>query len=407
MTREPEAGEPARSRPRGATALIKLVLLALLAAVLLLAILGRIYAAPPGSPLAQLLGWTHQTKRLAMTNLQADEKADPIAKLAASQAAYASSPADGEALVYGALVATAAGLDGEALALEGRRRDPRLDLARAYLLSAYLSERRYDDVLGELDRLARLRPEALDEIDTILLAVADEPGGWRAIREAANANPVWQPKLAGAMLRRKRPSDDDKLIALLSAGDAGPELDRLRRSLVVGMFNRNDYAKAKRVWDRFWPGAAAGRGLVDDPRLTGKGGPGPFGWNVRSNADVIAEMSEQRGLSVRYTARQDFDVLDQNLLLRPGSYRMLIESSSDTAGDPKILVSIACTGAAGALLDTRLRAPGTSPSEQRELFIVPGNGCPAQRLRLRLESTAGAAPRDITVRRIQVERVNG
>lgn len=405
MTREPEAGETARTGLRGAAAPVKLVLLAVLAVVLFIAILGRIYTAPPGSPLAPVLGWTHGSQRLAMTTLNADQNADPMAKLAATQASYASSPADGEALVYGALVATAAGLDGEALALEGRRRDPRLDLARAYLLSAYLSERRYDDVLGEIDRLARLRPEALDQIGTILLAVADEPAGWRAMREAAKDNPIWQAKLGRAMLDRKRPADDDKLITLLSAGEPNEELDRLKRSLVVSMFGRRDYGRAKRVWDRFWPGTVGERGLVDDPRLTGRGGPVPFGWNVSSNADVVAELSEERGLSVRYTARQDFNVLEQSLLLRPGAYRLLIESSSDTSGDPKIVLSLGCLGPGGELLSASIRAPGTTLSEQRELFIVPAGGCPAQSMRLRLQSSAGAAPRDIAVRRIQIERV--
>lgn len=266
---------------------------------------------------------------------------------------------------------------------------PNESISRLWTASWLLSEGKYPEALGHVDRALRARPDLAATIFPVLLQGLGNPDFVRALIEALGRDPPWRPAFVADAFRRHETIDSVlPLIEGLSARGALPEGEA--RLLVERLEREWRWAELRSAWQRFVEGPPnallVDGGFERDPHGFG------LGWQVSRVPGATVAFSLARGsrdggraLTVRFLdQRVPFAHVRQRLLLQPGSYRLSGEARAEALRARHGLAwDVVCDGRDDVLARSPL-IHGTRPWQAWAVdFEIPVD-CPSQWLTLRL-----------------------
>ena len=279
---------------------------------------------------------------------------------------------------------------GERLLSRASQLDPLGPAPRFLLAQLYLRQGRAAEALGEIGFLfERLQGDAAPLVPA-LAQYAAQPGA------AAQLKPVLdrQPTVRGQVLSllADDPANLPTILALAPAQGGANETE-WREHLLSALVRRGEFTRADAVWRRFAGLGPTNRPALFNPGFAAGGPPPPFNWRLTSSAAGTAEPRSGGGLHLLHFGREEVVLADQLLLLPAGRYRLDFAVSGTPTG---LSWSLTCV-------------PGTARQEaelirQRFAFVVPAQGCPAQRLELRgaIGDTPGTV--DVTLGPVTLRR---
>jgi hypothetical protein len=308
-------------------------------------------------------------------------------------------------MLLAAIQALAAGdtKRGEALLVEARHRDPRFRAARLLLLDRYLRTNRVREAGEEIAILTRLLPEAGDLLVPQLAAMAANPDTGTVLLRVLARDPNLQDDV---LTRLAGTASPDIVLKAAKAAPARPgAAPQWQNVLLSRLTGSGDFARAYALW-RSFTGAGAGSGdkNIYDGRFQGLAGAPPFNWQLNASASGVAERAPGGGLQVQYFGRDPAELASQILLLRPGSYKLMLQADGSASGEgARLTWSIACGQAPAHLVDLPLLKISSAPRTLRTQFTVAA-GCSAQWLRLSGTPAEFPTEQDVVIREIRIEK---
>jgi hypothetical protein len=327
---------------------------------------------------------------------------------AAALAALKQQPLAAEPFMIGALEALVKkdAVRGEALLVEGRRRNPRSRLIRLLLLDRYLQTGRTAEAAVEIGALTRLISRAAEVLVPELARMAEQPKQRQALMIALRGD---QP-LRNSVLRHlaEKGADPDMIVDLAGPAAAGarPEADGWQRVLIDKLVDRGDTARAYRFWQTLGGGRgeAGAKGLYDG-NFQGLPGLPPFNWRLIASGDGVAERAAGQGLQVTYYGRQTAEMARQLLMLQPGRYRLRFRAEGDASGEgSKVAWRVACHPGSTNLMEFAIANVKSTPRMLQADFVVPQSGCPAQWLTLTGLPAEFPSEQNLVIRELQIVR---
>ncbi|KQS04357.1 hypothetical protein ASG11_08915 [Sphingomonas sp. Leaf357] len=291
-------------------------------------------------------------------------------------------------------------LDGQAdralATLEAAQlRDPRDRVVHLLLLDRYLRTGRYSEAAAQFSVSSRLVGPAQGAIANAMAQMSLAPETRDAVRRTLAADPALESDVLVALARSDAaPTTIFALASPAARRDAGAP-QGWGPVLVNRLIDKGHYAAARSVWQRVYglsPQQTATP--VFDASFQQVPGSSPFNWTLVANSLGAADI---RGgtLSINYYGRDNGDLAQQLLVLRPGRYRFTITAEgSKTGTGPSLIWSLRCkTGGTGDLMTLPVVTTG-GPHRNTADFVVPAN-CPAQQLTL--SGAAGEFPTPINL----------
>ncbi len=281
---------------------------------------------------------------------------------------------------------------------EARRRAPRSIAARYFLADHYLRTGQTRNGLGEISVLTRLVPESLNRIAPYLAAYARTDGAASEVKRMLRQHPEIEPYLLDTLAADPR---NDLLVRSLWSGRGGESARGWQQRLIVSLVEAGRYEQAHSAWNRFGGGAQRKSGLID-PDFTSRALP-PFGWTLASGPAGVAEPEAGGRLHILYYGRDNLQLAEQLLMLKPGQYRLSMRVGGATPAARNLAWTVRCLRASNSLAMVPLSKSGKLAAA----FVVPHAGCTAQRLAL-----AGTAPEfpeqsDVTISEFRLQRESG
>jgi hypothetical protein len=272
-------------------------------------------------------------------------------------------------------------------------RDGRALPARYFLADYYFRTGDARSGLREVAVLSRMVPNGISSLAPYVAAYARDRRNWPTLKALFKSDAALEDATLTALAADPRNAD---LVLGLGEIRAGATTPAWSGKLVESMVIAQQYAKAREVWERI-AGTRPGSGVFD-PTFTDSKAPPPFNWTLTSSTVGLAE--RRRGLHVIFYGQEDGALASQLLLLGPGSYRLAMPVSGDTAHARALVWSLSCANSNAPIgrfaLDPAAAARGWT-------FTVPAN-CPAQRLELLGVSADMPQQVDVTIARLQLER---
>lgn len=362
-------------------------------------------------PAAALVAPDHPRVKLALASLEFQLRngaLSPAGKKAANSA-LAQAPLSEEPFMLAGVAALAAGreADGQRLLTESRRRDPRQRISRLILLDRYLRHSRVGDSVVEIAVLRRLIPEASGILIPELARMAREPRTREALIRVLERDPEMQQAVLAHLANTA--ADPDLILRIAGgkgAARAAPEGLPWQRLLLLKLIEKGDVARAYALWRSFagLPATRDAKGLYDAD-FRGLPGAPPFNWSFPETPAGVAERSAG-GLQVEFYGRETAELAGQVLMLAPGRYRLGFIAEGAAGGESsRIGWKLQCLGNAAELGEIALRRIDYSPRSVTGDFVVPAQGCPAQRLRLVGTAAEFTKPQSATIRNIKLAAV--
>lgn len=307
-------------------------------------------------------------------------------EMALSQRALAASPTAYEPFMVAAAVEEKAGRADRAIQLmeEVRRRRPHMPSVRLKLIVLYGQERRFGDMLGELDNALALNEQARHLILPELTKLIADPQGRTALADLLATSPPWRDEFYRAAKGRKvRP---DQALALVEAVRArtGRTSAAAHSFYLQSLIEAGELARARELWlAQLPPQERQKAGLVFDGDFRGSSAPEPFNWVLHDSDGGRAQLASEGGrpsLEALYFGGRNFILAEQRLALTPGRYRLSFQVRSEAGiknGD--LSWRISCTGSGAEIAAVSLSGAGAAWSPRSTAFTVPA-GCAGQRL---------------------------
>lgn len=309
-------------------------------------------------------------------------------------------PLQAETFLIAALDQAPGGADGKRLELleEARRRNPRSNEVRIFLIDEYLRRGDGGAAAIEISVLQRLLPQAQQVLLPMLGQLVADPAT-RSQVISALSGPLRKPLLQDLARGNASPY----LLIAMTPDLAGKAMDEQERGWIADLsqpyVERGDLAAARMLWTHF-NGMDAPAGEVVDPSFEGRAGP-PFGWVLTTTGGGIAEARDGR-LEVSHYGRSGWVVARQLLQLRPGTYRLAFDRSKKSGPLPNLAWRIDCLGSGTSLLDYPLTPSGPFVSATPDKFTVPAQGCPGQWLALTARPDEAPGTRTIAIGNVRV-----
>ncbi|MBA3895741.1 MAG: tetratricopeptide repeat protein [Sphingomonadaceae bacterium] len=264
---------------------------------------------------------------------------------------------------------------------EARRRAPRGQMGRYFLLDAYLQAGNMTGAAGEIAVLVRLVPETSALLVPIIARFADDRLAGPALRKILRRDPL----LRGQVLLQMVKADVDPRLILSIGGVNAPEGDIAdwRSALLDRMVRRQQIPQSFAVWKRF-TGLPNSKALLQDSGFRHTGQMPPFGWNLLGTGDGVAEPVRQGGIDVEYFGRGPADLARQLLVLAPGAYALSFRAMG-AAGRISASISweVECSSQPRQLVAIRVANVSPVGAITRAVFVVPSEGCSGQWLTLK------------------------
>lgn len=280
--------------------------------------------------------------------------------------------------------------------VEARRRDPRSIPARYFLADHYLRTGEVRPGLDEIATLARLVPHSAEKVAPYLVAFAKMPGGLDDVKSVLRDHPELEPVLLRAL--SVDAANAETVLALWSGG-RGPGSKGWQERLVRELIAAGQFSTARVTWARF-AGRSAGEAMLDLP-FDGRNAPPPFGWQLTSGADGIAETVGEGQLHLLHYGRSDVTLASRLLTLSPGRYRMAMRVRGALAQRKRIAWSLTCLPSKSELMGFDLSAAGAGGALARS-FSVP-SACPAQELKLIASAPDFPEQADVTISAFRIQ----
>ena len=323
-------------------------------------------------PVAELTGYSHA--RLAIIEASFVEAGDVSPRNVAEQAALVlqRAPMSEAALAFSGIAALRAGdLKAADRAFQAEfRRNPRNEAARIWRTQQAMNSRELPYAIGLLDGLLKLGAERAPTYLDALAEIALLPGGGKAIGKRLEHSPSWAAPLVD---RLNRTLPDLELLLELNRITPGGQREFIARvnrekGLQAAFANWLELlAPEERKFN--WPYDREFRGARASP---------PFNWTVHGD---LVEFMRGGGLNLTYLGRGRLTLVEQTMLLAPGSYRFSTRLSGDACDNGGgFSWGIQCVGSS-TQLGRLLARPLTPKSGVHEFpFTVPDSSCEAQRL---------------------------
>lgn len=264
----------------------------------------------------------------------------------------------------------------------------RTPVAQAWMFDLDMTNGRYASALDHADALLRNKSAAGAKLIPVLVQISSYPQALPALAQHLAEAPPWR---FDFFRRFSRDHEEGNLPNLLEAlAKAGTKPDKAEAGLLAAReVELNDAFGARDLWQR-----TMGRPLppIVDGGFDDRTAFGPFGWSFPSGGGEVVRRDTDRGSLLRIdeqAARPRRPIVEQSLILSPGSYTLALETRGE---GETIKIDIRCriTNASLARLSPTSSA-NWHPATTR--FVVPGEGCPIQRLII--ASSGGNAQLDI------------
>jgi len=194
---------------------------------------------------------------------------------------------------------------------------------------------KYAEALEEVGPAIRLQPDAITAIMTVLSAMADTPGGNRALASKLATHPFWETSFFQTAATNTSP---DALLALLSKlPHANRAMDE-QRAVFLALINAGKGVRAYQTWRSFLPVAYRTKASgIYDGDFASWPGAAPFNWTLTSDdigtARMVraADLPQSSALDVRYFGSTSGILASQYLMVTPGTYKLQLFARSRSA----------------------------------------------------------------------------
>lgn len=296
---------------------------------------------------------------------------------------------------------------GEALLLEGQRRNARARLIRLLLLGRYLQTGRTAQAAEEIGALTRLISRSGEVLVPELARMAEQPAQRRSLRTALGRDPRLRESVLAHLAEKG--ADPDLVLELAgpAAGASRATEDGWQAVMIRKLADRGDTARAYRLWLSLGGGRGepGNKGLYDGA-FQGLPGVAPFNWLLAANSDGVAERAPGGGIQLVYYGRSPAEMARQLLMLQPGAYRLRFRAEGDASGEgSKIVWRVSCHPGSTNLLELPIDGVKSNPRMLEAGFVVPQSGCPAQWLTLAGLSAEFPSEQSALIRDLQIGRV--
>jgi hypothetical protein len=297
-------------------------------------------------------------------------------------------------LIAGALAeAEGRGAAAERLLLAARDRDPRSRGTRFLLAERYIRTGRVAAGLMEMQALVSLQARGIEAFGPAVAAYARTPGAVPELRAFFAKSPRVEAGILSILAVDA--ANADLVLSLARGRPAEPDW---RPQLLASLASSGQYARGRALWTQFY--RLRQPPSLFNPSFAETAASPPFNWSFAQTTEGVAEPDGKGGLDVLYYGRSNAVLASQLLVLEPGRYRLMAETSASD-GEVGVSWTARCADSPQPLLSLRLR-PGATAGE----FSVPPN-CQAQWLEL--QGIAGEPPRvsELTVRGLRLARGAG
>lgn len=362
------------------------------------------YKLPPTAPRALL-------ERSLEASILAQSSPSPQAIALARETAVRVPLAHEPFLVF-ANVARAKGDRAHSLMLleEARDRRPMSRLAILQLATAYGEDKRYPEMIGELNVLIQRSGVHRSLLLAEFAKLISSAEGRAALAPVLATRPEWTEDFFQQVNKLEIAADSAlDLLRRVRSASGGVDLAPERALYMDALVREGNVPRAREMWLR--SNSAAGipnNSPIVDPAFKGlKAGP-PFGWKFASNEHGHAEISsnarEQPRLGIRYFGGGTLVLAEQLVALRPGRRTLTAVVKSETGvTSGHIFWELRCIGASRGLGEMPLDQASGAYQVFRSQFAIPTSDCSGQRLRLVAEPGDIAKTVSLTISRVSVE----
>ena len=276
-----------------------------------------------------------------------------------------------------------------------RDRNPRAVAARYFLADQYLRASQAGRGLTEISALARLVPASLTKLTPYLAAYAKTPSSAPQVKELLKIHPQLEYVLFNEL---STDPGNANLILYLWSGRGNFDANIWQANLLESLVKAGRFDEARSAWRRF-TGIAIAQDALFDTEFTTKALP-PFAWMLVSGPSGTAEPQDAGHLHILYYGRDDLVLASQLTTLRPGRYRLSMDVRMAQPPSKSLSWTVRClpgsTSIASFILD---RSAALAAS-----FIVPAEGCTAQRFELAGEAPEFPERAELTISQLRLQR---
>ena len=286
-----------------------------------------------------------------------------------------------------------------ALLAEALRRDPRSRAARILLMQQLAVSGDLQGSFAQLEVLYRLNPVLVTQAMDSIAQLVDTPKRMDvALAALSGWSNLYEPFIVG-MVGKNKPRE---IVERLARGLPADVLARpgIRRSIVGQLVDVGEFALAKSIWL-----AGHGKnstGLAFSPDFSDRRTPPPFNWQLFETTSGAADFVKDHGLSVSYYDRSPGRLARQVVTLPPGSYRLYVEFKLVGGSVDNVRLQIICFGAATALAEISLFAPGPGWRKAESGFQVPAQACDGQELAILGVIAKQRSETEVQLRRVDI-----
>lgn len=288
------------------------------------------------------------------------------------------------------------------LYLAAAARSPRDVPTLAWLVDYHLQRREFAPALARIDLLLRAQPELVPKLQPVLGGLAQFPDAHPALVERLATMPPWRAQVLLPVLREA--PEVDALAALMDGlrrTDGGLQTVELN-TWVDRLAKEGRSGAAYLIWVSQLPKERlTGLGNLYNGGFEWEPGQGGFDWRLGRIAGARIDRVFDNGATGRMALRvafQDrrvpFAHVQQILALAPGRYVLAGRVRAQSLRTERGLVWALSCNPSGRPLGQTDPVMGHSPWRSFSLeFEIPAEGCPGQRLLLRLPARIAAEQR--------------
>ncbi len=212
-------------------------------------------------------------------------------------------------------------------------RDPRNRVARSWLVGKALPRRQFDDALTQLDAIMRMQPDLAVPITRVMVGFLVAPGMVEAFAKSAERGAPWMPAFLDAARRDDRVARQVYALTLRLAQQGDDVLPAASAQQVIqSAVSRGDLRDARNLLLATNPAARSNPSnlLIDSAFQLGSQG-GDFAWHMAEPLPDGATVSMNQRLDVALQSADRGELLGQDVIAGPGSYRLVVVLHSTTA----------------------------------------------------------------------------
>jgi hypothetical protein len=264
-----------------------------------------------------------------------------------------------------------------------------------YLMQKRLQQKNYPQAVYFADVLLRTTPEVLSNLMPALAFMAETPAAAGELKSVLAKNPPWRAGFLAALPSSVSDARTPLDVLLAIKDSSTPPTTGDLRSYLDFLVSKKLYELAYYTWLQFLPVeqlSKVGNLYNGSFELTPSGLP--FDWVIASGAGVTTEIlprtdaDGENALFISFEqGRVEFNGVTQLLMLGPGDYEFKGKFKGELIGRRGLKWRITCAGGPAPLAESAMMI-GANPiwKDIEFSFIVPGEACRAQQLRLDLDA---------------------